>query len=33
VPEVAQSCGAVDGRAGVIAFVAQLDFAGVYADA
>ena len=33
VAEIAQSCGAVDGRAGVVAFVAQLDFTGVDTDA
>ena len=32
VAEIAQSRGAVDGGAGVVAFVAQLDFAGVQAD-
>jgi hypothetical protein len=30
--EIAQSRGAVDRRAGVVAFVAQLDFAGMHAD-
>ncbi len=32
VAEIAQPRGAVDGRAGVVAFIAQLDLAGVHAD-
>ena len=33
VAQIAQPCGAVDGRAGVVAFVAQLDLAGMHPDA
>ena len=33
MPQIAQPRGAVDGRAGIVAFIAQLDFTGVHTDA
>ena len=33
MPQIAQSRGAVDGRAGVVAFIAQLNLAGMHSDA